>query len=820
MNVSNVQSVDLIGPDGETLDAPVVEAPIVTEVAEPVAATAPEKAKTYGPITTYETLWSVSTKLRPNNNVSVFQTLVAIYKTNPNAFLNGDINKIISRSIIEIPSDEFIAQQTNAEATRLLNPQVKPIVSKKVETIPTVTEQVVETATEPEETPADTKSVAQEIIEDAIQTEVIEEDKEVVEQQAEETQINEQESELADLNEQLIVLTEANQRLKIKLQPLSDQITILSEQLDEDAKIQKELQDIIDQYRAQIDAFVEPPFSGEGYLNSILRAISSSATVLISTILFPILLLIAAFLFILRLKSKRELEENEKELAESTDISNEDSDEFDTLLTDEIGVLDNQDSAEKQPEENKQEETAEQETDTNATLNESELAALESEDLIDASATEPEVETLQEDLVDLEALSNQPEEIIELSEIDLDAEAEQKDLELAAEWESQLADAEPEVTTEEAPQKVTAVDPLEDMEEAFAVLDGGAIEKDDQTSEPVKEDASNTETSEEDELLEIADTAIPEEDELVDIDDTNIEDAESSELVADALAEVEDKTTAVEDELVEVADTATAEEEELLEIADTATADEEELLEIADTETAEEEILEIAGTATADEEELLEIADTETAEEELLEIADTATADEEELLEIADTETAEEDELLEIADTATPEEDVLEIFDTASIEEDEIDISADAETESLEDLLKQATDIAEEEYKESLAEQLSSGAFNEDVELPSIEDHEQDSYIDIDTLLSSTDNVDVAEEEFDLEFGLDEFPDVIDSIADFDTDADGVAAQLDLARAYLEIDEKESAKDILTKLLDSAENDKLKEVQKLLNRIS
>ena len=82
---------------------------------------APTVHKTYGPITTYETLWSVSTHLRPNLDVSVYQTLMAIYKENPSAFLNGDINKIIINSVIKVPSDTFIAQQNNAEALTLLN---------------------------------------------------------------------------------------------------------------------------------------------------------------------------------------------------------------------------------------------------------------------------------------------------------------------------------------------------------------------------------------------------------------------------------------------------------------------------------------------------------------------------------------------------------------------------------------------------------------------------------------------------------------------------------------------------------------------------
>ncbi|WP_372880650.1 FimV/HubP family polar landmark protein [Psychromonas sp.] len=75
----------------------------------------------YGPIRYYESLWSVSKKLRPNKTVSVQQTLVAIYKLNPKVFVDGDINHLIENSIINVPTYQLIKQQTNQEAIVLIN---------------------------------------------------------------------------------------------------------------------------------------------------------------------------------------------------------------------------------------------------------------------------------------------------------------------------------------------------------------------------------------------------------------------------------------------------------------------------------------------------------------------------------------------------------------------------------------------------------------------------------------------------------------------------------------------------------------------------
>ncbi|MGB5445528.1 MAG: FimV/HubP family polar landmark protein, partial [Psychromonas sp.] len=74
----------------------------------------------YGPIRYYESLWSISSKLRPNRSVSVHQTLVAIYKLNPNVFINGDINHLIKNSFIKVPTNQFIKLQTEHEAFVLI----------------------------------------------------------------------------------------------------------------------------------------------------------------------------------------------------------------------------------------------------------------------------------------------------------------------------------------------------------------------------------------------------------------------------------------------------------------------------------------------------------------------------------------------------------------------------------------------------------------------------------------------------------------------------------------------------------------------------
>ena len=519
-----------------------------------------------------------------------------------------------------------------------------------------------------------------------------------------ELQVADQEKELALLSEQLIIATESNQRLKLKLQPLSDQIASLSDQVEEDIIVQKELQDLIDQYRAQIDAIVESPFGGPGLLNTILRAISSSTSVLIFAILFPLLLLTGIFLLILRLKSKRELASRQQELAESTAIIDEEKSEFDTLLDDDdLDIpatpesLENSDFIEDVPSETLPEETIFEDIKSEDEI----IEELVNTELIDKETPDNELsDSSTNDLdFDIDAMIDGSDEVIDLSEEDFNLEnTDQKDLDLAAEWESELAEIE-SAQAEELPLEET--------------IEKDAIELEDAEIDSTESDQAPIELDLSDESIEIVD-------------------AESSASTIDK--ETEDYITSE-------------------------------------------------------------------SESDLNKIFEESNRDDVEVL----------------------QENTDEVDELASI--NKVEDSSEAAEETTELVSEQSETVEDEGNSEAvdadtLAKQLSAGAFNEEVSLPSFDKNDDKGFIDINTLLTGDEGNDLTEEDFNLEFGLDEFPDVVDSFTEFDTDADGVAAQLDLAHAYLEIDEKEGAKAILTKLLETAPEEKLKEVKKLLARIS
>ena len=64
---------------------------------------------TYGPVGSTDTLWSIATRARPNDSVTIQQTLAAIFKANPQAFANNDPNMLLKGETLTIPSAEEIA---------------------------------------------------------------------------------------------------------------------------------------------------------------------------------------------------------------------------------------------------------------------------------------------------------------------------------------------------------------------------------------------------------------------------------------------------------------------------------------------------------------------------------------------------------------------------------------------------------------------------------------------------------------------------------------------------------------------------------------
>ncbi len=70
----------------------------------------------YGPVSGTDTLWEIALKVRPSASTSVQQTMLAIQRQNPEAFINGNINLLKRGSVLRVPSADQITDISRRQA--------------------------------------------------------------------------------------------------------------------------------------------------------------------------------------------------------------------------------------------------------------------------------------------------------------------------------------------------------------------------------------------------------------------------------------------------------------------------------------------------------------------------------------------------------------------------------------------------------------------------------------------------------------------------------------------------------------------------------
>lgn len=73
-------------------------------------------ADVYGPVGANDTLWEIAAQARPDRDLSVQQTMLAIQRKNPEAFINGNINLLRRGQVLRLPSRDEIQTVSQAQA--------------------------------------------------------------------------------------------------------------------------------------------------------------------------------------------------------------------------------------------------------------------------------------------------------------------------------------------------------------------------------------------------------------------------------------------------------------------------------------------------------------------------------------------------------------------------------------------------------------------------------------------------------------------------------------------------------------------------------
>lgn len=188
----------------------------------------------YGPTTKADTFWSIAQKMRPNNRVSVYQVMAAIYDANPHAFATANYNSLEAGMFLLIPAvDKMLAISADVAKQRATNndkkwknertPKAtktkskKSIISeiKKVEDQPDSAKKIAELEALIEKEQQQTISVTDELVRTKDNLTVAQDDLKGLKQE-----INELNDKLATLNEVLAAIRQKNAALRAENEAL------------------------------------------------------------------------------------------------------------------------------------------------------------------------------------------------------------------------------------------------------------------------------------------------------------------------------------------------------------------------------------------------------------------------------------------------------------------------------------------------------------------------------------------------------------------------------------------------------------------------
>ncbi|MBP3142351.1 FimV/HubP family polar landmark protein [Aliivibrio fischeri] len=660
---AQASTIQIVGPEGkdQTVSSQVVTEPqpakvYTKSVPAEKAPQAKASTKIYGPTREDETLWSIASRVNPSNTTSVQQTLLAIYRLNPQAFENNNIHGLEPNSRLRLPTLEQVRRENTDDAKQLLLAHNKKLAAQKASEAQvkrTVKTEKPAPTPKPAVTPAKTEAKVQE---QKPAKEVVKSVAPVAEQNSTVVALK---SELDTTEQEFTALQENNHQLRVRLAQVQNEVDNLKSELGDEDRIRNEVEKFINEQKqlAAAEKKVEP---------TAMDKLASSPGLIASLALIPGALiagLIAFFLF----RRKKEEEEGEGEAqAEQQpaplvmpednfkmddDIPEISLDDDDDILSD----LNNDEFIFDEQSDSNDDLFAEFETDNDNT-DEDPFAELESDSDLDSLSLEDESD-LDLELGGLDDLDDD----LDMSSSALTVGAEEKALGLE-EMEKALNDFDSDLFSESDLE-------AEDDDFDLSLIDDSDSEK--ASSIPELEETEELEGGELDQsMLDDLFASVDDEDEDESVLDQgwDLDENEETKLVSET-EEVEAKTDSLEDELdfdELLSGMADEESEKESDIEDELDLDSEyestalldELLDESDDETEDEFDLEDNSTALLDE--LIDESDEEQDDD--LDIDADSTALLDELL---------DDEELDDEDDITLEEDSTALLDELLADDDE-----------------------------------------------------------------------------------------------------------------------------------------------------
>nr|WP_240152856.1 FimV/HubP family polar landmark protein [Photobacterium alginatilyticum] len=259
-------TVRIVGPAADEQPATIVETARNTS-------TNRASATRYGPTANNETLWSIATRNRPNNQVSVYQVIGAIHRANPQAFEQNNIHGLIPGSVLTIPSLGQIRQENIDSVKRRLAADQRRQSRQTSSSAPS-------SAPAPRvNTPAPTV-VAQPIPKpDVAKEEVVSQAAPKESREASSSSVPQSpkggiplkptalQAQLDASDVQMTKLLESNHLLRVRLAEMQHEVTALKDQISSDEILREQIKGFIQQQKVQQ---VEPVVVQTSWIDSLI----------------------------------------------------------------------------------------------------------------------------------------------------------------------------------------------------------------------------------------------------------------------------------------------------------------------------------------------------------------------------------------------------------------------------------------------------------------------------------------------------------------------------------------------------------------------
>ncbi len=90
----------------------------------------------YGPVKRNESLWKIAERLKRDASVTTEQMVMALYRENPEAFLDGNVNNLKQGVTLKIPSPQAVSRLSSSQARRELREQYRSWLATREESTP------------------------------------------------------------------------------------------------------------------------------------------------------------------------------------------------------------------------------------------------------------------------------------------------------------------------------------------------------------------------------------------------------------------------------------------------------------------------------------------------------------------------------------------------------------------------------------------------------------------------------------------------------------------------------------------------------------